>query len=196
VADEERGVADRVISRADAVRAARRRFLEGSSLSMDDLANELAVSRATLYRVTSNRDLVLGDVIWGFGRRTLDQAAAEARASGARGVDRMLVTSRHFEDAIRGFEPLQRFIRDEPLVAFRVLFTSAGQVHQRTVEAYTELLDEAVASGELALPFEVTDFAYVYVRLGETLVYSDVLGGVDPDRDVAERVRRALFAAT
>lgn len=183
----------RVIAYEDAVTAARRRFLAESSISMERVAEDLAVSRATLYRVVSSQDRLLGDVLWELAERTLDQAV---RASGQRsGVDRVVEISHRFERAVASFPPLQRWVEEDPLQASRVLFTPAGGIHERCVLAWTSIFEETVAIGELVLPCDPAEFAYIYVRLGETFLHGDLLAGVSPDPQAAERIRRSMFGA-
>lgn len=181
----------RVIDYDDVVRAARHRFLATSSLEMDQLASDLAVSRATLYRVITSQDRLLGDMLWELTERTLAMAVEASR--GHRGVDRILALSSRFEGDIAGFRPLQLWMERDPLQASRVLFTPAGGIHGRVVRAFERIFAAAVAAGELVLPTAPADFAYLYVRLGETLVHGELLAGITPDPEAADRLRRAMF---
>ena len=183
----------RVISHDDVVRAARRQFLASSTIDVEALAGELAVSRATLYRTISSQDRLIGDVLWELAERTLD--AAVAAAAHLRGADRMLAISHRFESEIGAFEPLQRWVRRDPLQASRVLFTPAGAVHERCVKAWADIFRAAEDAGELALPCDAQGFAYLYVRFGETLLHGELLAGVSADPTTAERVRRLLLEA-
>ncbi|MCA1833577.1 MAG: QsdR family transcriptional regulator [Actinomycetota bacterium] len=180
----------RVLSYEAALAAARRAFLKESGLEMDSLARNLAVSRATLYRVVRSRDRLIGDVIWFFGERTLALAIAETKGSG---VERIVETARTFNAYVVSFEPLRTFVRAEPMAALRVLITPAGGLHQRNVEAWKEIFLEAERNGELELPFDADELAYVFVRIGESMLYSELLAGREPDIDVAALVQRALL---
>ena len=53
----------RVVSQDRVVEAGVRHFLEHGTLDMEALASELAVSRATLYRVAGSRDALLAGVL-------------------------------------------------------------------------------------------------------------------------------------
>src|SRR5262245_25508423 len=48
----------------DVLHAARRRFLRGERVDMNDLAREVGIGRATLYRWVGSRDQLLGEVLW------------------------------------------------------------------------------------------------------------------------------------
>ncbi|MGH2755866.1 MAG: QsdR family transcriptional regulator [Actinomycetota bacterium] len=182
----------RVLSYEDAVSCARARFLADGTLDMQALVDELAVSRATLYRVVGNRDRLLGDVIWDLGARTLGRAIRETNDASA-GVDRIIETSRRFNEYVVSFEPLRTFLRTEPLTAFRVLFSPAGRVHERAVAAWRSMLQEAADRGEIDLPFDVDRLAYVLVRSGESMLYADLIGGREPDIELAAMTQRAVL---
>lgn len=183
----------RVITYDDAVDAARRRFLASSAVDMNELARDLAVSRATLYRVVTSHDRLLGDVLWGMAGPALERAIEASRDQ--HGVDRIVAISSRFEGDIAGFRPLQRWLQEDPLAASRVLFTPAGAVHERCVAAWGRIFADAVRTGELVLPCGPEEFAYLYVRLGESLMYGGLLAGVIPDPRAADSIRRAIFHA-
>jgi hypothetical protein len=184
----------RVLAHEDALAAAKKQFLAEGTLDMEALADALTVSRATLYRVVGNRDRLLGDVIWEFGARTLERAIRETPADVA-GIDRIVETSRRFNEYVVAFEPLRTLLRNEPLTAFRVLFSPAGKVHERAVSAWGEMLEELAERGEIALPFDVDRVAYVLVRSGESMLYADLIGGREPDINIAAITQRAILQA-
>jgi hypothetical protein len=186
-----RGGAVRIIAYDDVLRAARQQFLTSASIGVEQLSQELAVSRATLYRVMPSQDRLLGDVLWQLTERTLELAVRAA--AGQHGADRILAISHRFEAAIVGFEPLQRWVHDDPLQASRVLFTPAGGIHERVVKAWAEIFVDAVARSDLTLPCDPEGFAYLYVRMGETLLHGELLAGVSPDPRTAERLRRVML---
>jgi hypothetical protein len=188
-------VSRHVITYEDALGAARRRFLATSDLKMDRLQRDLNVSRATLYRVVTSRDRLLGDVLFDLGRRTFEAAVAEVATTGLTGVERILEISRRVEDGISTFGPVQRFLATQPQIALPVLFTAAGRVHERMVDLWAGLFADAVATGELDLPDGPRETACLYVRVGESMLYASLLAGVEPDADAAQRVRRAVLGA-
>lgn len=180
----------RVVSYDDVVREAIHQFAGTGGLDVRELAGSLAISRATLYRVIDDQDRLLGDVLWVLTERTM--VLAEQRATGT-GVDRLMDIGRRFHAMVQEFDPLQRFTQAEPERAFRVLFTAAGGVHERTVARWTELFRTAAASGEVRLPFDAHQFAEMFVRLGESMLWSHLLGGSPVDEDLWRRVQRSLF---
>ena len=180
----------RVLSYEKALAVARRAFIQGFNVDMPSLAQSLNVGRATLYRVVHSRDRLLGDVIWSFGEKTLAMSLAETSGTGP---ERIISLARRFNEYVVEFEPLRAFVRLDPMTAVRVLFTPAGDVHRRFVEAWKEIFEGAVERGELTLPFGTDDFAYVFVRIGESILYSDLLADREPDIELASLVQRALL---
>lgn len=182
----------RVVEHGTVVAAAHRQFAAAADVDMDALARQLAVSRATLYRVVGSRDRLLGDVLWVRGRRGM--SAAEAAAEGA-GVDRVVDVARRFNETVVADAPLRAFLARDPATAFRVLFTPEGRVHDRFVELWSRVLGDEVAAGRLTLTTEPGAMAFLFVRLGESVLYADLLGGRRPDLDLAAQVQRALLTS-
>lgn len=180
----------RVVDYDDVIRAAIHLFVETGSLDVSALAEQLAIGRATLYRIIDGQDQLLGDVLWVLADRTI--GIAEDRARGT-GVDRLMDISGHFHEMVRGFDALRQFTETEPERAYTVLFTHVGRVHERTVLRWTRLLRSAESAGELQLPFPADQFAEMFVRLGESMLWADLLGTTPVDVDGWQRVRRSLF---
>ena len=182
----------RVITYEAIVAGARRHFLREGTIDMEQLAQELAVSRATLYRAVDGRDRLLGDVLWGLAERTY----AEARRGVVtrRGVDAILEISERFAEAVTTAAPFRRFLEREPQTALRVLLTPAGGVHERAVALHREIFAEAFEGHEDELLGDLDTLAYLYVRLRESILYADIMSGRQPDPEVAERAVRALLA--
>src|SRR4051794_6270019 len=119
----------RVISYETVVAGARGQFLREGTLDMDQLAHELAVSRATLYRAIDGRDRLLGDVLWSLAEGIFARARGEVDGGG---IEAILEISRRFTEEVMSAAPFRRFLEREPQTALRVLLTPAGGVHDRT----------------------------------------------------------------
>lgn len=182
----------RVIGYDEVVAGGRRHFVRHATLDMDLLARELAVSRATLYRVVDGRDGLLGDVLWSLGERILDEARSAVPRRDAEGI---LEISRRYYERVVHDEAFRRFLAEEPQNAVRVLSTPAGGVHERYVRAQREIFEEAVERREARLTGDLDDLAYLYIRIYESMLYADVLIGRPPDIEPAERAARALLLA-
>src|SRR6201993_4601718 len=70
----------------DAFRVARRWFMAGRRIEMQELAAELGVNRATLFRWVGGRADLPGEVLWALAEPTL---AAAVEASAGNGAQRI-----------------------------------------------------------------------------------------------------------
>jgi hypothetical protein len=182
----------RVISRDQVIVGGCRIFITQGTVDMDQLAISLAISRATLYRVVHSRDELLGEVLW----RLADQQLAQARLARRRtGVDGVLDVTRGFSRRLLASRAFRRFLANEPDTATRILFSARG-VHGRAVEATKRLFLEAAPPDPDGRPWlrgDLDKLAYLYVRLFESMYYSELLHGSRPDLDLVEHTARALL---
>src|SRR5258706_7795907 len=72
-----------VATEADLHALARRRFLAGERINVEELAAELGISRATAYRWAGNVDLLTAHVIAGIVEDTHHRSVREAKGRGA-----------------------------------------------------------------------------------------------------------------
>lgn len=185
----------RVLSYPEVVAGARAHFIVRSTVVMDDLAGELGVSRATLYRLIDGRDRLLGDVIWTLtapllGR--LERRAATIESPGTM-ADLLVLLSLEFYESVLQPGPFQRFLEVEPETAMRVLLTPSGGVHERAVAGQRRLFRAACARLEEPVPADVDDLAYLYVRIIESLLYADLIIGRQPDLALVAQAARAIL---
>ncbi|WP_433832621.1 QsdR family transcriptional regulator [Actinoplanes sp. CA-015351] len=174
----------RVVSDDEVTRAGCHFFLRHGTITMEDLAAAMCVSRATLYRVTHGRDRLLGDVLWRLAERMLAEAVRRRTCDG---VDGALEVTQRFTGWLRADESFRRFLATEPDVAARILLTYAGGVTGRVVTAQQEIFKE------VGLDNASADLAYLYVRIIESALYSELVGGHRADLGVAERAARTLL---
>lgn len=184
-------MSSRVLSADAAVAAAEACFDRDGEVHMPSLAQDLNVSRATLYRVVGSRERLLGDVLWRRGQRSM--VAAAGRASGA-GVERVVDLARTFNAGVVSDRALQRFLTRDPALAFQVLFAPEARVHVRFVELWRAVLADEVSSGRLP-PVDVDAMAFLIVRLGESILYADLLARRSPDLELAATTQRAVLEA-
>lgn len=183
----------RVVSRDQVSLGGCRYFLRHGTLDMDELALELAVSRATLYRVVHSRDRLLADVLWRLAEHALWRARKERTRYGVEGV---LEVGRRFSGLLLDAKPLRTFLTTEPDVAARVLLTATGGVHHRAVQAQKEIFAEATPPGHVWLSGDLDSRAYLLVRIFESMLYADLLASRQPDRRLAEQAIRAVLPET
>ncbi|HEV2635354.1 MAG TPA: QsdR family transcriptional regulator [Actinocrinis sp.] len=186
---------------ADSAGAAPARFValaarwvdEGRRLDMQGLADELGVSRATLFRHVGGREELLSKALWALTQRTL--SIASARWESERGPDELhsTGTGRHLNALVSQAKGLRRLLDDEPALALRVLTDPRGRVQNGIVTYVEALLRHDIAEFGLVPLIEPNALAYALVRMGESFLYADVLANRQPDVATADRLQQALF---
>ncbi|GAA1988776.1 QsdR family transcriptional regulator [Amycolatopsis minnesotensis] len=167
-----------------AFRVARTWFSGGRKIDLGELAEELGVGRATLFRWVGNRDELLGEILWSLAERVFDRQ--ERRGSG---TELVANTVGDFVRTVNADEAFRRFLRTEPERALRLLTTKASVVQRRTIAKVAEMLAEEVD----VPPLPVADAAYLVVRIAESFIYTDVITGGEPDADKARQAVLALL---
>ena len=172
--------------------AAARWIQDGKRLDMQGLADELGVSRVTLFRRVGSREALLTKALWMLTQCTLETAAALWEAERPEGELHTPGTGRHINALVAQSEGLRRLLDDEPALAIRVLTDPRGQVQVGIVAFIEELLRRDIEEFGLITLIEPDALAYALVRLGESFLYADVLAGRKPDVETANRLQRAL----
>ena len=173
----------------DAFDLARQWFLEGRRLDMQQLAAELGVGRATLYRWCGSRELLLGEVIWSVQRDGLETAWARTRGEP---VDRLVRALTRVLRDIREYEPLRVFVAEGGEYALRVLTSNHSIVQRRLIDWFAQWLNEEV---DLDPSVDPNDLAYAIVRVLESFVWSDMITGAAPQPDKGGRMAGLLVSA-
>src|SRR4029078_5256085 len=124
----------------------RRRWLAGERLDMGALAEELGISRATLYTWVGSKERLRGEVIWSFAEAGVRQA--RQAASGTGGAYIVDVVSR-FTRLNASFEPLRIFTSQDPQLALRLLTSKDGPVQERMIGVALNLLTEEIEAGTM-----------------------------------------------
>ena len=177
---------------ARAVHSAARWIIHGRRLEMQGLADELGVSRATLFRNVGSREDLLGAALWHLTEATLRQAMHRWEAERPEGALYSTGTGQHLNALVSRSAPLHQLLRDEPALTIRVLTDPRGRVQPGVVTFIEELLRRDMREHGLVPIADPRDLAFALVRLGESFLYSDVLASRPPDIDAANRVQRAL----
>lgn len=159
---------------------------------MQGLADELGVSRATLFRHVGGRDALLGKALWVLTERTLVIAAERWEAERPDGALRSTGTGRHINAIVSQSKGLRRLLDDEPALTLRVLTDPRGRVQTGIVTFVEALLRRDMAECGLVPLIEPGALAYALVRLGESFLYADVLAARQPDVATADRLQQAL----
>jgi AcrR family transcriptional regulator len=165
---------------------------EGRRLDMQGLADELGVSRATLFRRAGGREELLSKALWALTERTLATAAAQWAAERPDGELHTPGTGRRINAIVSESKGLRQLLDDEPALALRVLTNPQGRVQSGIVAFVEDLLRRDMAEFGLVPVAEPGALAYALVRLGESFLYADVLADRKPDVDTANRLQQAL----
>lgn len=154
---------------------ARKYWLEGRRISIGDLAKEVGVSRVTLYRWVGSREGLIEEVLWSFAKPTFENAIGETPGSG---MEHIIGVHRHFLNALAGFEPLRRYVSDNPIVAIRLQTSKDPKsCHNRVIDAIAAHMEEQVAKGFIKLPAPAKKLAAMMVHANGALLYSAIIGG-------------------
>lgn len=173
-----------------AFRIARQWFLDGRRIEMGELATELGVNRATLFRWVGGRDELLAEILWSLAEPTLASAIDTSPGHGAERISRAVG---HFTTLIDQAGFFQEFLRREPERALRILTTRAGTVQSRLVAAIEDLLNDEITQGRLDPSLPPRDLAYLIVRIVESFLYSDIITGEPLEIAKAEQAIAALL---
>ena len=174
------------------MRRAARWVYEGRRLDMQGLADELGVSRATLFRHAGAREELLSKALWLLTQHMLAAAAQRWEAERPDGELHTPGTGRHINAMVASSSGLRRLLDDEPALAMRVLTDPRGRVQSGIVAFVADLLRRDMAEFGFVPQIEPDALAFALVRLGESFVYADVLAARQPDLETANRLQRAL----
>ena len=155
----------------DVFRLARRQWLKGERLNLAELAKQVGIGRATLFRWIGSKDLLVQEILWSLYEPIFDEATAGA---GGSGPDHVVKTHRRVMKDVLLAEPMQRFIQEDPEYAIRLLTSSTSVLHQRIVAKTRQHLEVEVKKGTLSLPIPAQRFAEILTRINKSLMYSDI----------------------
>jgi hypothetical protein len=65
-------------------------------------------------------------------------------------------------------------------------------VHRRFVELWRQLLDDELGE-QGSHRLDLDQLAYVFVRIGESMLYADLISGREPDLELAATVQTMLL---
>jgi AcrR family transcriptional regulator len=177
------------------VATAARWIYDGRRLDMRGLADELGVSRVTLFRRVGSREELMSKALWLLTERMLEMVAARWEAERPEGDLHTPGTIRHINAVVSQNAGLRRLLDDEPALTMRVLTDPRGRVQTRIVAFIEDLLRRDVAEFGLVTLIEPGALAYALVRLGESFLYADVLAARKPDVATANRLQQALIGS-
>jgi AcrR family transcriptional regulator len=175
-------------TRQDALDLARAAFLEGSRVEIGVLAEQLSISRVTLYRWFGSREQLLEQLLMQLAGEFT--APARAAATGE-GDERVVDFARRIMDATADFQPLRTFVEREPQLALRLLIGESGAVHGSIAQALLDVIAETHSAEQTrALETQV----HAIVRMATALQWSTIAIGDEPETELAVDIVRVLLA--
>jgi AcrR family transcriptional regulator len=177
----------------DAFALAREKWMRGERIDIGQIASELGVGRATVFRWVGSREQLYGEV--------LSEAYAQQRAyvlaqATGHGIDRVVEVVRCTLRGLLESAPLRKFIEQDPEFAIRVLTSKSSPVQSRAVALEAELLRDFLNQGQRLNPsLDADTLAYIIIRIGESFLYGDVISGRKPEIEKAVAAIRILVAA-
>ncbi|MCX6395461.1 MAG: QsdR family transcriptional regulator [Propionibacteriales bacterium] len=186
---------DRVAERAqfptaDSVLAvATEHFLAGRRIDVQQLAAEVGVGRATVYRWFGDRERLVGQVLWGVSRQALEWFAAQGRDDD---VEHVLGTIEAFMRVTSEFGPLRQFLGAEPALALRALLEPDAHV----VVSLNGWVADGLAAAGFGLDQDgpsARELAEVLVSVTSTYCWARIIAGGEADVESAMRAVRVLL---
>ncbi|WP_280184259.1 QsdR family transcriptional regulator [Nocardia cyriacigeorgica] len=187
------------ITPEDVYRRAARAIAHGQRLEVNALIDELHVSRATLFRKAGNREQILGEAIWWMAEHSLGGASARwRRAYGGAvrdgtGTLRCVRIITDHGAAVAADRGVRRLLDEEPKLTMRVLTDPFGAVQPRMIVRVQQLIADDVRAAALQPSVALDDLSYAVVRLGESMLYADILAGRKPNIENANTLVGALI---
>ncbi len=178
---------------ARVVSTAARWIYEGRRLDMQGLADELGVSRVTLFRRVGSREELISQALWRLTERMLEIAVERWEAERPEGELHTPGTIRHINAMVAGSTGLRRLLDEEPALTLRVLTDPRGRVQSGIVAFNEVLLRQDMEEFGLVTITEPSALAYALVRLGESFLYADVIAARKPDVETANRLQQAII---
>jgi AcrR family transcriptional regulator len=155
------------------------RYLRGERVEVLAVANELGLSRATIYRWFGSREGLLGHVVLTAATPVLAQARARARGSGA---GALLDTFDRFNRALARSTALRSFLEIERETALGVICSTEGIVTPGLAGKIASLIEDEMRAGAYRPRLEPGVMALAVVKLAEAFLFNH--GGVSMRGDV------------
>jgi len=162
-------------------------------LEMQGLADELGISRVTLFRQVGTREDLLDRALWVLTEASMEAAVQRWEAQRPVGALHSPGTLRHFNGIVSRSKGLRRLLDEEPTLTIRVITGTGRMVQAGVAERIEAIIRRDIAEFALVPLIEPGALAYALVRLGESFLYADVIAARKPDVDTADQLQRTLI---
>lgn len=177
----------------DVFERARDKWVRGEKVEIAKLAEELGVSRVTIFRWIGSRELLMGEVIWSLCKPLWDEAVAEAKGTGP---DFMAEVAFNIMSLILQAGPLRVFLEQDSEYALRILTSKSSVVQANIVTEACLLMQREMDADRFVPPLPIEDLGYIIVRIVESFIYSDQIVGRQSNLDIGREAIRALLSAS
>ncbi|WP_158501579.1 QsdR family transcriptional regulator [Vitiosangium sp. GDMCC 1.1324] len=167
-------------------------WMKGERFDIGRMAQELGVSRATVFRWVGTRELLYGEVISAQFEAAMATARDEATGEGAELIANIVQRMIHL---IVENEPLKKFVQQDAEYAMRILMSKSSTVEQRNTACVRKALEDGVRDGHIRPEMDLDALAFVIIRIGESFLYRDAITGDPPDIQSAITAIRILVTA-
>jgi len=154
-----------------------------------ELAQICEVNRATLYRWFGSRDALLAEVLWRLSMRIIHSVIKGIPGTSLSGL---MLSIQGYLKIVSTHKGQLHFLKNEPEVAARVLFTGEHSIRNRLINILLVYLPRYRAFKE-GDP-QVKTLAVAIVRLGETFLYGDRFDDSEPQLDEYFKIIALLMA--
>lgn len=156
---------------------ARKAWLQGRRISIEELSNAVGVSRVTLYRWVGSKDRLIEEILWSFAEPNFNDTVENTPGDG---VEHIIEVHRRFMTSLATFEPMLRFVHDNPSTAIRLHTPDITSAHGRLIELAAEHLKGQKAAGYIELHAPIRELAEHIIFSNGSLLYGAIVGGRDP----------------
>ncbi|WP_290577109.1 QsdR family transcriptional regulator [Ketobacter sp.] len=173
----------------DAFNLAKKHWLLTQKLNVGELAEELGVSRATLFRWIGNKDLLMGEIMWSLYKPTVLNAR---KVCSGEGVEYVVNVFREVNTQILNSQPMRTWLHSDGQYAVSILSSKSSHFHSRMVELNSELLKQETAKGLIHPAMTIDSLSYFMCRIGNSCIFSEMILGQEPDLNQLEEACTAV----
>jgi len=161
---------------------ARKAWLRCERINIGEIAKELGVSRATVYRWVGSRERLIEEILWSFGKPSFENAVKD---SPGHGVDHIVEVHRRFMLGMVTFEPMWRYISQNPVTAIGLQTNVPHQSHGRLINLTRMHLEQQIEAGHISIPIPAEEMAEMLIVTNGSLLYMAIIGNRNTDTAIA-----------
>lgn len=184
------------VTRSDLISHAKSTLLAGKRVDMAALASELQIARATLYRWSKDREHLLNEVFLMLVDETFDWIEHRAEEKKLCGIERIMFWVEQMMRTSSGSAPIRTMLHNEPNLALKILtngYKQAGTVQRKVIQKLESIICHEVEEGTYVARLDSVTLAHVIIRLTDSFIYGDIIGGAEVDQVEIAKVIRSLL---